>query len=204
MRPYRHAMSSAARFGGTWQDYLAVHEFIDSTKACCADARHRMILHSVDLGSALAKIAFPERLDTDLLIRQHVIEDLGCARTLAEWLERCRRPKLPRLHPDAVPVDVDRIIAEEIAAVGEAAGNWVRNVCALLTLPMTLAPDFGPESLCILANSFGPQLVRRLIGPPTEIGGICFDPALCAERIIFRLYRSIPPMTAVVYAQISS
>ena len=204
MRPHQHAMSSAARFGGKWQDYLAVHEFIDSTKVCCSDPRHRMILHSVDLGSALVKIAFPDRFDTDDLVQQHVIEDLGCARTLSEWLGHCRRPKLPRIHPDALPIDIEHIIVEEIAGVGEAASDWVRNVCDLLTLPMAFAPDFGPESLCILANSFGPALVRRVIGPPVEVSGVCFDPALCAERIIFRLYRSIPPMTTVVYALMSS
>jgi hypothetical protein len=46
MRPYLHAISSASQRGGHWQDYLAVHEFLDSTKASCPDIRHRMILHS--------------------------------------------------------------------------------------------------------------------------------------------------------------
>lgn len=200
MRPYQHAMSSATRSGGRWQDYLAVHEFIDSTKTCCGDTRHRMILHSVDLGSALAKVAFPDRRDTDDLVRQHVVEDLGTARTLSEWLRHCRREKLPRIHPDALPIDVDGIIAEEGKFAGNAAIDWVRRVCCLLALPMRFAPDFGPEALCILGNSFGPGLVRRVIGPPIELDGVLFDPALCAERIIFRLYRAVPPMTAVVYA----
>jgi hypothetical protein len=197
-------MNSAALFGGKWQDYLAVHEFIDSTKTCCADPRHRMVLHSVDLGSALAKMAFPDRGDTDELVRQHVLEDLGITRTLSEWLGYCRRTKLPRIHPDALPIDVERIIAEESRCVGDAASDWVRRVCCLLTMPMAFAPDFGPESLCILANSFGPALVRRVIGPPKELGRVVFDPALCAERIIFRLYRAVPPMTAIVYALMSA
>jgi hypothetical protein len=197
-------MNSAARFGGKWQDYLAVHEFLDSTKSCCADPRHRMILHSVDLGSALAKMAFPDRGDTDDLVRQHVVEDLGIARNLSEWLGHCRRARLPRIHPDALPIDVECIIAEQSARLGDAASDCVRRVCELLTIPMAFAPDFGPQSLCILANSFGPALVRRVIGPPKEFDGALFDPALCAERIIFRLYHAVPPMTAIVYALMST
>jgi hypothetical protein len=204
MRPYQHAMSSAARCGGRWQDYLEVHEFIDSTKVFCADPRHRMVLHSVDFGSALAGIAFPGRRDTDDLVRQHVVEDLGTPRTLSEWLGHCRHARLPRLHHDALPIDIERMIALEIAVVGESATEWVRRVCSLLTLPMVFAPDFGPEAMCVLGNSFGPALVRRVIGPPIELDGVCFDPALCAERLIFRLYRAVPPATAVVQTLMSS
>src|SRR5947208_14475280 len=107
MRPFQHAMSSASRFGGRWQDYLAVHELIDSTKACCADPRHRMVLHSVDFGAAVVRVAFPDRRDTDAIVRQHVVEDLGSGRTLSEWLELCRRAKLPRLFPSVLPLDVE-------------------------------------------------------------------------------------------------
>jgi len=204
MRPYQHAISSASRLGGKWQDYLAVHEFIDSTKTCCADSRHRMILHSVDFGAALARMAFPDRLDTDDLVAQHVVEDLGSARTLSEWLALSRREKLPRIHPEALPIDIERIIAEESACFASATGDWVRRVCHLLVMPMAFAPEIGPDALCILSNSFGPALVRRLIGAPIELGGAYFDPALCGERVIFRLYRAIPPMTAVVYALTSA
>jgi hypothetical protein len=42
--------------------------------------------------------------------------------------------------------------------------------------------------------------VRRVVGGPAEVNGIVVDPALCAERMIYRLYKSIPPVTAVVYA----
>jgi hypothetical protein len=197
-------MSSASRFGGRWQDYLAVHELIDSTKACCADPRHRMVLHSVDFGAAVARVAFPDRRDTDALVRQHVIEDLGSGRTLDQWLGLCRRAKLPRLFPGVLPLDVERLIAEEVELVGSAARDEIATVCSLLTLPMTFAPNFGAESLCILGISFGPALVRRILGPAREIGSVIFDPALCAERLVYRLYRAVPPMTAVVQALSSS
>lgn len=44
--PYYHAVSSARRFGGAPEDYLAVHQFFDQTKAHLADCRHRLVLHN--------------------------------------------------------------------------------------------------------------------------------------------------------------
>jgi hypothetical protein len=44
--PYHHAISSVEKFGGQVEDYLAIHQWFDQTKAHIADARHRAILHS--------------------------------------------------------------------------------------------------------------------------------------------------------------
>jgi hypothetical protein len=204
MRPYLHAISSASQRGGHWQDYLAVHEFLDSTKALCPDIRHRMILHSVDFGAALTRMAFPDRGDTDEIVRQHIVEDLGTPRRLSDWLGHCRLMRLPPFYPGVLPIDLDRILEFEIAKSKTVDDALVRKVFSLLTMPMTFAPDFGPEASCILGNSFGPALVRRLIGPPVESNGMFFDPALCAERIIYGLYRNLPPMTAIVHSLLSS
>jgi hypothetical protein len=59
MRPYQHARSSTAQSGRKWVEDLPIHALIDSTKAAFPDLRHRMILHSVDLGGELAARAFP-------------------------------------------------------------------------------------------------------------------------------------------------
>ncbi len=40
-----HAESSARRFGGKASDYLALHEFLDSSKSVIADNRHRVLYH---------------------------------------------------------------------------------------------------------------------------------------------------------------
>jgi hypothetical protein len=55
--PYYHAVSSARRFGGTPEDYLAVHQFFDQTKAHLADCRHRLVLHN-SFGIFLAEQLF--------------------------------------------------------------------------------------------------------------------------------------------------
>lgn len=204
MRPYLHAMSSAASLGGQWDDYLAIHEFIDSTKMACPDIRHRMILHSVDFGGALLRMAFPDCDKVEQLVIQHVTEDIGEARTLSGWLEHCRSSQLPRIYPGALPINSERIIAGESARFGLYYEVQIRQVWGLLASPMTFAPTFGLEALCILCNSFGPALVRRLLGPAIQVNGLFFDPALCAERMIHGIYRAVPPMNAVVQSLSSS
>lgn len=200
MRPYQHAVSSAVIFGGQWNDYVSIHEFIDSTKVACSDIRHRMILHSVDLGGALARMAFPHCDQVDQIVSQHVFEDVGESRTLSSWLEHCQRSSLPRIYPGALPFDPERIITRETTQFGRQYEQQIRQVWSLLGSPMIFAPGFGVEALCIVCNSFGPALVRRLLGPPVEIGGRFFDPALCAERMIYSIYRAVPPMITVVHS----
>lgn len=44
--PYKHAVSSTKRWGGVPEDYLDIHELMDSTKACFPDNRHRTLTHN--------------------------------------------------------------------------------------------------------------------------------------------------------------
>jgi len=46
MKPYYHARLSVKKYGGKLEDYLPIHNFIDSSKAALADVRHRAIMHS--------------------------------------------------------------------------------------------------------------------------------------------------------------
>ncbi len=41
-----HAQSSAKRWGGTPEDYIAIHERMDSTKSAHAEVTHRCVFHS--------------------------------------------------------------------------------------------------------------------------------------------------------------
>jgi hypothetical protein len=43
--PYHHAVRSARLFGGKPEDYLAIHNWFDESKAHLADFRHRALRH---------------------------------------------------------------------------------------------------------------------------------------------------------------
>ena len=93
--PYHHAISSARQFGGMPEDYQAIHDWFDSTKAHCADPRHRLILHN-SYGIFLAEQVFGIGINNSagravpvrLIGEQHVREDFGGhIPTLAEIID---------------------------------------------------------------------------------------------------------------------
>lgn len=45
-KPYIHALSSAKAFGGQPEDYIEIHNFLDSSKGTIADNRHRALTHT--------------------------------------------------------------------------------------------------------------------------------------------------------------
>jgi hypothetical protein len=90
--PLVHAERSAKKWGGTAEDYLAVHQWFDATRAHC-DNRHRLLLHN-SFGILLAEQVFgPALLNSAgrrVFVRdlgtQHLLEDLGFIPTVAECL----------------------------------------------------------------------------------------------------------------------
>lgn len=44
--PMTHAISSAKKFGGKWEDYFPIHEKMDCSKKYCGDNRHRTLTHN--------------------------------------------------------------------------------------------------------------------------------------------------------------
>lgn len=92
-KPMIHARSSARKFGGVPEDYLDIHEKMDSTKAAFADHRHRAIFHS-SFGCYLIQDIFGvERTNSDNRLysprdvaEQHIIEDLGHIPPLSAYL----------------------------------------------------------------------------------------------------------------------
>jgi hypothetical protein len=53
MKPLQHARITARRYGGEWQDWIAIHDWIDRSKAIFPSMQRRMFLHS-DFGEWLA------------------------------------------------------------------------------------------------------------------------------------------------------
>lgn len=91
-----HAQSSARKWGGTPGDYIAVHEFIDSSKKITGDVRHRSLFHHT-LGAWLAQEIFGRALQVGhkevpvrLIAERHVIEDLGWLPSPADYISHMK------------------------------------------------------------------------------------------------------------------
>lgn len=97
MKPYIHAKISAKKYGGKPEDYLPLHDWMDSTKKCLPDVRHRAILHS-SFGCYLAEQFFGHNLinsdgkkvSVRDLAEDHIIDDLGFLPTVEHWLKNMR------------------------------------------------------------------------------------------------------------------
>jgi hypothetical protein len=93
VKPYIHAVNSARKYGGVPDDYQAIHDFFDSSKASLADIRHRALLHS-SFGIFLVERVFGativnsdgKRVSVRDIGEDHVIEDLGFIPTVEKWL----------------------------------------------------------------------------------------------------------------------
>lgn len=85
MKPQVHADSSAKLFGGKADDYLDIHQLMDSSKGAVGDHRHRTLTHNTwFLSIILEKIFGITRVNSDgksYSVRevgeQHVLEDYG-------------------------------------------------------------------------------------------------------------------------------
>lgn len=84
-KPYVHAKSSAKRYGGVPEDYLEIHNLMDSSKATIADSRHRALTHnSWFVGFVLEKVFGTTMTNSDGKVvsvrdlgEQHILEDFG-------------------------------------------------------------------------------------------------------------------------------
>jgi len=45
-KPHIHARSSAKKYGGKWEDYFPIHDFMDCSKGAMPDNRHRALTHN--------------------------------------------------------------------------------------------------------------------------------------------------------------
>lgn len=61
--PYHHSLSSVKKWGGTIDDYLAIHSWFDASKLITADFRHRALRHHAE-GIFLAETFFGPTITT--------------------------------------------------------------------------------------------------------------------------------------------
>jgi hypothetical protein len=95
MKPYIHAKNSVKYFGGVVDDYLPLHDWMDSTKAAYANFAHRAILHNtfgIYLGEQLFGTYITNSDNKQISVRdileKHVQEDTGGRiPTIQDWLK---------------------------------------------------------------------------------------------------------------------
>ena len=117
MNSYYHAVSASHRWGGTPENYLAIEEFIDSSKQVIGDARHRSLYHHT-LGVFLCEKIFGKtitvvkkrnsiQVPVRLIAEQHIIEDLGRLPSpadyingmpMAAWMSGAQRKEVGNFH----------------------------------------------------------------------------------------------------------
>lgn len=95
--PLFHAKSSARKHGGKPEDYLAIHQWFDESKAHMGDVRHRALRHHTE-GIFLCEKIFgtsitnsdDRKVPVRVIGEQHVVEDLGRIPTVSDWLLEMR------------------------------------------------------------------------------------------------------------------
>lgn len=94
MKPLIHAKLSVKKYGGVVEDYLPIHNFIDSSKISVPDVRHRAMLHSswgIFLAEQMFGVYLINSAEKQVSVRdigeEHVIQDLGFIPTMEDWLK---------------------------------------------------------------------------------------------------------------------
>lgn len=95
-KPMLHAEQSARKRGGVPEDYIEIHDFMDSSKAVFADNRHRALTHNSWFIFVVERV-FGHTIENsggmNISVRdiceQHVLEDFGgkYIPTAADYLE---------------------------------------------------------------------------------------------------------------------
>lgn len=93
--PICHAQTTVRLFGGSPEDYVAIHEWLDGTKELYGDFRHRAMRHHTH-GVAEAERIFGhsvknsegEEIPVRYIAEQHIREDCdGRLPTVQDWLQ---------------------------------------------------------------------------------------------------------------------
>jgi hypothetical protein len=97
--PYHHSQSSVKKWGGTVDDFLPLHTWMDESKLIVADFRHRALRHHAEgiwmmekFYGATITISTGRVVPVRLIGELHVMEDLGRIPSFADWV-RCIHPE---------------------------------------------------------------------------------------------------------------
>ena len=180
-----HARSSAARFGGAPDDYIALHSWFDATKMAWCDSRHRALRHH-DFGLRLAIGVFGDHIstadggvETQAVCHQHLKEDCGRMPTVADWLASLPEPSWCR----------GTSAADDMTLFGKPASDDVKQLIAYFAHPDDELADLPDHArLALRCHAFGVFEAETHFGPWMDLGADRQMPTrVYAERIVAAL-----------------
>ena len=200
VKPLKHARIAEKRYGGSWQDYLPVHTFFDSSKAAYAANGHRMFLHS-DFGIECAEMLFGTEITTShgltIPVRQlgmdHMVEDNGRLNTVAEWLDR-----LPDADWMLRPARLSKFLDyrdDPLAAAARRYGGAPANYAAIVAFferPVELAG--ARRARVVTHNSFMIFVAEQIFGSVLMIDNKPIPLRQVAEDLVLARYGFIPSL----------
>jgi hypothetical protein len=203
MKPLQHARITSHRYGGEWQDWIALHNWIDRSKMIFPSMQHRMFLHS-DFGEWLTVQIhgeFFEAADSTVvatceLFRDHQVEDVGRVVPLAEWLREIDEPYWQRRHPPPRRLEtIKDAPAQGLAARWSGVPEDYRALIAFFDKPRSFAPEQAEAADLITHNSFGIFLAENLLGTTLLLSAVGASPSSfistrsAAEDLVYGLSR---------------
>jgi hypothetical protein len=218
MKPLQHAQISAKTYGGSWADYIEIHNFLDSSKATCAHFKHRFLLHhaeGIELGVRIFSASFVNSenklIETRRLLTEHLIEDVGRVVSVEDWARdllpdpsdsfyKFLAKKREQIEADQIPGETKLLDSFNLSKKDCTA------VKAFLSFP--LQSSVHPAALLISHNSFAVYLAEQVLGcafvkAGEKSGGEKSNDRLVAvreifERIIFLRMKVIYPPAEIV------
>jgi hypothetical protein len=128
-----HAESSARKFGGTAADYIAIHSWMDGSKAHLALPGHRAMRHHTagifdaeDRFGVSVTNSLGRQVPVRFIAEQHVREDCRCIPTVGDWLRNL--PIEPWMVNGVILPDV------EVTLEDASVSRWRADVAAGQTI----------------------------------------------------------------------
>jgi hypothetical protein len=193
--PFYHSVSSAKRFGGTPDDYIELHSFMDYTKGFNPDCRHRLFTHNAwgiflgerVWGKTITRASDGKIVPVRPLLERHVEEDFGFIPTL----ERCFAQLDPELESRVTMSSYEQAKYNVAIWGGEIADYLPLH--QFLDWPMEYLPD--SRSVRVLHNTWGVILAERVFGP--EFCGI--ETKFLAETHILYELGELPTLETMLH-----
>ncbi len=174
MKPLQHAQISRKTHGGGWKDYIAIHSFLDSSKAACAHFKHRFLLHhseGIEIGARIlgGNVVNSENkaIETRRILTEHLIEDVGRIVSVEDWardlLPNKNDPFYKFLEKKRALIERDSIPGEnELLAALNLSKDDALAVKQFLRFPLEASAH--PAALLVSHNSFAIFIAERIFG----------------------------------------